>query len=95
MEWKTSTLFSFCEEGYSYALRMAVQRNGSFKNKGTWRVVKTRMPSKHGIRDKDRKYMKALGVDTKGLEIHHDWENGAITFLLTPEQHRQMEDGAY
>ena len=95
MEYKTQTLFAFYIDGYSYAHRVIVQSNGAFKNKGMWRVVYARKGSKHQIRDKDRKYFKALGVDTKGMEIHHEWENGAITRLLTPEQHKQTEEGAY
>ena len=49
-------------------------------------------PLKTKIRNKDRKFFKwHLGASLDKLEIHHDWENGAVCFLLTHREHLKIE----
>jgi len=102
---KTIQLYEGTEESKRYAITMEVYNTGGFKAKGRirqWTGSKRSMKIedltetqvyKHRVRNKDRMWFNShIGKGyMKGKEVHHEWENGAICYVIGKREHREGE----
>ena len=86
---KTLVLAAGRIEGEKWDIRVRVSSKGRIHN--SWIYIEGRDPS---IRDKDKHWFDFhLGDFMKGKEIHHDWENDAVCYVLSPGEHRGLHNG--
>ena len=75
------------EEGEAWYLRVEITENGHVH--GAYFKYPERFKSR--IRDNDRRWFKkhCTPIFNK-YEIHHDWENGGMCYLVTHEEHKKI-----
>lgn len=86
---KTVVLAAGRLEGEKWDIRERVTPEGIILDSQIY--IEGRDPS---IRDKDKHWFDFhLGDFMKGKEIHHDWENDAVCYVLSPGEHRGLHNG--
>ena len=93
---KTQQLLEGYEEGHRWAITLEVYPTGGFKAKGRVRQWIDKKPWKSGkgpLRHKDRMwFIYHLGKEYMlKYEVHHEWQNKATCYLLTPKEHRRRD----
>ena len=88
---KTSYLDSGSEEGYSWSLRLGVCENTKRFHGSFVLIGGEARRDKNRTRALDRYFFRQrLGDVMKKYKIHHDWDNGGVTYLLTPQEHHDI-----
>jgi hypothetical protein len=72
-------------EGGRWDVRQRITVKGSIQTPSFW--MEGRDPK---IRDKDLHYFRDhMPNFMKGKDIHHDWDNGAICYVLEEDKHHE------
>ena len=91
---KSFTLLSGMEENWHWDIICKIKGNGAFRRKGAYTVVDTKeqrekYKEKNLLRQKDKLWV-ANNIPSSiwwFSEVHHDWNNGGVMYLLTKGEH--------
>ena len=84
MEQKTIDLFTGSEEGANWSMRLKIGKKGQIGETYFWSAGGYKIR----IRSGDRAFFKKYGGTLlKKYELHHDWGNGGVCFLLSHAEH--------
>ena len=90
---KCSILWEMKEDAVDYSIITRVARNGSFYAKGEIHSRETpKRTENRKLGRKDREFFNTHMPSSImwNVEVHHDWENGGICYLLSKEEHMHL-----